>query len=223
MKIKKLQLYTSNVKEQLRFYRDTLNLEVQNFAEDSFEVYVGFSNLKFQQKEGATAYHIAFHIPDKQHEIALAWVKERVPILRGNGQEIVDFSAWNAKSIYFYDADENIVEFISRKNLNKPESALFSAKSILGISEVGLATNNIQEKLNFLKQETGLEKYDGNLENFCAIGDDDGLLITINKELKYWFPTNDKAHSSEFKITFDHEEKAFSLIFENNRLRKSQQ
>ena len=222
MKIHKLQIYSDNIKEQLRFYRDQLNLSIIDYSEDHFEVETGYSTIKFQQKENATAYHIAFHIPDNQHNEALEWVKERVPVLEGNGQEIVDFMAWNAKSLYFYDEDKNIIEFISRESFSKPESALFSEKTILGISEVGLVTENIQEKFDFLNSNFQLEKYDGDFEHFCAIGDDEGLLITINQKLKDWFPTDDKAYKSEFKIEFTHQGKKNSLVFENDKLKAQQ-
>jgi len=222
MKIHKLEIYSDNIKEQLRFYRDQLNLKITDYSEDFFEVEIGYSTIKFQQKENATAYHIAFHIPDNQHKEALEWVKERMPVLEGNGQEIVDFFAWIAKSLYFYDEDKNIIEFISRESFSKPKSALFSEESILGISEVGLVTENIQEKFDFLNVEFKLEKYDGDFERFCAIGDDEGLLITINQKLKDWFPTDDKAFKSEFKIEFTHQEKQHSLIFEDDQLKAQQ-
>jgi catechol-2,3-dioxygenase len=222
MKIHKLQIFTNNIKEQLRFYRDKLNLKITDYTEGSFEVKTGYSTLKFEQKEKATAYHIAFHIPDLQHKKALEWVKERVPVLEVNGQEIVDFSGWSAKSLYFYDEDKNIIEFISRESFSKPESAIFSEKSILGISELGLVTENIKEKFKFLKHNCELEKYDGDFERFCAVGDDEGLLITINQKLKDWFPTDDKAFKSEFKIEFTHQGEKHSLIFENDKLKAQQ-
>ncbi|HKL36227.1 MAG TPA: VOC family protein [Salegentibacter sp.] len=222
MKIHKLQIYSDNLKEQLHFYRDTLNLKISDSTDHYFEVQIGYSILRFQQKENATPYHIAFHVPDNQHNEALEWVNERIPVLRGNGQEIVDFMAWSAKSLYFYDEDKNIIEFISRESFSKPESALFSEKSILGISEVGLVTENIKEKFNFLNANFELEKYDGDFEHFCAIGDDEGLLITINQKLKDWFPTDDKAYQSEFKMQFTHQGKKNSLVFENDKLKVQQ-
>ncbi|WP_037319984.1 VOC family protein [Salegentibacter sp. Hel_I_6] len=222
MKIHKLEIYSDNIKEQLRFYRDHLNLNITDYSEEHFEVETGYSTIKFQQKENATAYHIAFHIPDNQHNEALDWIKERLPVLEGNGQEIVDFMAWSAKSLYFYDKDKNIIEFISRESFSKPESALFSEKSVLGISEVGLVTENIQEKFDFLNSNFQLEKYDGDFERFCAIGDDEGLLITINQKLKDWFPTDDKAYKSEFKMEFTHQGKKHSLVFENDQLKAQQ-
>lgn len=219
MKIHKLQIYSDNIKAQLRFYRDTLNLKITDHSEDHFEVETGYSIIRFQHRENATSYHIAFHIPDNQHNEALEWVRERIPVLEGNGQEIVDFMAWSAKSLYFYDEDKNIIEFISRESFSKPESALFSEKSIVGISEVGLVTENIQGKFDFLNAKFQLEKYDGDFEYFCAIGDDEGLLITINQKLKDWFPTDDKAYKSEFEIEFTHKQKKYSLIFENDKLK----
>lgn len=218
MKIHTLQIYTDNIREQLRFYRDKLNLKITDYTEEYFEVETGYSRLRFQQKENATAYHIAFHIPDKQHNEALEWVKERIPVLEGNGQEIVDFLAWSAKSLYFYDEDKNIIEFISRESFSKPESTLFSEKSILGISEIGLVTENIEEKIEFLKSNFELEMYDGDSERFCAIGDNEGLFITINQKLKDWFPTDDKAYKSEFEIEFSHKETKHSLVFKNDKL-----
>lgn len=222
MKIEKLEIYSGQVQEQYRFYRDVLELEIQNHSEDSFEVLTGYSILKIQYRKNATPYHIAFHIPDKQEEIALDWVKERVPVLKNNTDEIIDFSNWDAKSLYFYDADKNIMEFIARRNFHKPDSALFSEESIIGISEIGLATKNIEDKYKFLQKNFGLNVFDGNFEKFCAIGDDEGLLITINASLKDWFPTNDKAYISDFKMSFSQNGQFYKLNFENDQLRKEE-
>lgn len=207
MKIVSLEISTTRLLKQLRFYRDTLGLEIKKEEEDSFEVLLGYSVLKFRESEDATPYHIAFHIPDQQEHQALKWLRSRVEILRDEKQEIIDFSGWNAKSIYFYDEDLNILELISRRDFNKPESTDFSEKNILGIAEVGLATAFIEEKYQFLHQKCGLEVFDGNFENFCAIGDDKGLLITIDKNLKDWFPTGDEAFGSEFRIKFEHRDR----------------
>lgn len=218
MKIVSLEISTSRLRKQLRFYRDTLGLEINNEDEDSFEVRLGYSVLKFQESEDATPYHIAFHIPDKQEKKALKWLKTRVEILKNEREEIIDFSGWDAKSVYFYDEDLNILELISRRDFYKPETSDFSEKSFLGIAEVGLATAFIEEKYQFLHQKCGLEVFDGNFETFCAIGDDQGLLITIDKNLKDWFPTGDEAYGSDFKISFEHKGKKCKLVFNHDRL-----
>lgn len=222
MKIKKLQIWSGNVAEQLKFYRDLLGLEILKYNEDSFEVQVGYSVLKIVHQEDATPYHIAIHIPDRQEEKALEWIKERVSVLKSNNEEIIDFSNWHAKSLYFYDADKNIMEFISRSQFREPETALFTEKNLIGIAEVGLATDDIREKFNFLNEECSLEIYDGNFEKFCAIGDDAGLLITINKNEKDWFPTSDNAYASGFKLEFRHMGQDHFFKFEQDKLKSYQ-
>lgn len=218
MKIERLEIRSSNVAAQLKFYRDLLGLKTDSYDEESFEVTAGYTQIKFIQDAAATPYHIAFHIPDKQEEEALRWVKERVPVLRNNNDEIIDFSGWNAKSVYFYDEDRNIMEFISRRNFNEPESPIFSPDSLLGVAEVGLATADIHSKFEYLQNKCHLEVFDGNFEKFCAIGDDKGLLITIDKDLKDWFPTKDEAFASAFSIWFSHRDTTCRFNFKDDQL-----
>ncbi len=218
MKIERLEIKTRNLKNQLLFYGKTMGFEIINETNNSFEVETGSSVLKFIEDYRATPYHIAFHIPPEQSGLALSWVKERVQIQRNGQEEIVYFNAWNAMSLYFYDADKNILEFISRKELFPLGEGIFSAKSVLAIAEIGLATNDISEKFNVLSRACGLGKYDGNFENFCAIGDDEGLVITIDKNKKDWFPTSDKAFISDFVMIFKHNNERFKLIFENDQI-----
>ncbi|HSJ11087.1 MAG TPA: VOC family protein [Gillisia sp.] len=218
MKINRLEISTGNLKAQLKFYRNLLGLAIKGEDENSFEVAIGFSILKFTSSTSFTPYHIAIHIPDKQEEKALIWLKSRVDILKNEDEEIVDFSAWNARSVYFYDADHNIMEFISRRNFFKNGTDEFSEKSMLGIAETGLPTSDIREKFDLLNKHFNLEKFDGDFNVFCAIGDDLGLLITIDKNKKDWFPTNDKAFSSNFKIEFTHQNLEYSFIFQEDSL-----
>lgn len=218
MKIKKLTVYSDNIKEQLKFYRDELNFEVKNYSEKSFELVVGYSVLRFEFMENATPYHIAFHIPDRQEEEALAWVENKMRPLKNNREKIIDFSNWQAMSVYFYDCDKNIMELISRREFSKPKSAIFNPSNIVGIAEIGLATDNVKEKFKQLNLDCGLNRFDGDYERFCAIGEHSGLIITINNELKDWFPTNDKAYRSPFKMEFEYRDDNFSLNFRDNEL-----
>lgn len=218
MKIERLELKTVNLKSQQDFYSKTLGLYTYNQSDNSFEVKTGSSILKFTKDSTATPYHIAFHIPFAQERAALEWVKQRVQIQKNGQEEIVDFSAWNAMSLYFYDSDNNILEFISRKDLFPPGKEAFSEKSILAVAEIGLATNDIYQKFKVLNETCGLKKFDGNFENFCAIGDDEGLIITIDKNKKDWFPTDDKAYASDFGMTFKQEGKRYKFVFEKDRV-----
>lgn len=218
MKIKKLTIYSDNIKEQLKFYRDELDFEVRNYSEKSFELVTGYSVLRFEYKENATPYHIAFHIPDRQEQEALAWIENKMSALMHNKEKIIDFSNWQAMSVYFYDCDKNIMEFISRRDFSKPKSAIFNPSNIVGIAEIGLVTDNVKQKFEELNLECGLNRFDGDYERFCAIGEASGLLITINNNLKDWFPTGDKACKSPFKLEFDHHGHNFQLSFKDNQL-----
>lgn len=218
MKIERLEIQTENLVEQLKFYKETLGLETFNRKDNSFELKIGFSILKIIEDKQATPYHIAFHIPPFQEGLALEWIKQRGEVQRNGMEEIIDFSAWKARSLYFYDADRNILEFISRKDLYPVNEKKFTEKSILGVAEIGLATTNIEEKFKTLNKTCELEKFDGNFDNFCAIGDDEGLIITIDKNKKDWFPTNDEAFVSDFDLTFEHEDLRYSLNFKKDML-----
>lgn len=216
MKISKLTVYSNKIKNQLRFYRDMLGFEVLEYDEKSFDLKIGFSVLRFEYRENPTPYHIAFHIPDKQEKDAVQWLEDETSVLKNNADKIIDFSNWHAKSVYFYDEDENIMEFISRTDFSKPESPLFSAESVLGIAEIGLATENVSSKFDQLQDECGLEKFDGDFERFCAVGEPSGLIITISKNKKDWFPTSDKAYSSAFELEFSHHSKKYLLKFSSD-------
>ena len=218
MKIEFLKLFTPNPEAQYRFYREVLELPVKWLSKDAFKVDAGYSVLEFVKDPEAKPYHIAFHIPAKQEEKALAWLEERVEILPDGDQKLIDFPAWKAKSMYFYDRDKNIVELISRSHMYEPASDKFSAASIVGISEIGLATSHVQEKFNFLNNNFGLMKFTGDYEHFCATGDDEGLFIIINKEQKDWIPVDDKAFASEFQIKISVKNALFGASYKNERL-----
>lgn len=218
MKIDFLKIYTPNLENQLHFYKEVMGLPVRNTGEDSFQVIMGYTVVEFQKDQKATPYHYAVHIPPKQEEKALAWLEQRVEILMDGDDKILDFPNWKARSVYFYDADRNIVELISRTDLFPEGAENFSEENFLGVSEIGLATDNVEDKFQFLNSNFGLEKFTGDYERFCATGDDEGLFIIINKNIKDWIPTGDKAFASSFEIKFTIAQASFGAVFKNDRL-----
>jgi len=216
MKIKELLLYSNTLNTQFEFYSKVLGFEVIQKESEKFKVKIGGSILSFVQKEKATPYHLAFNIHSNQEDQALQWLKTKVSVLKGNHQEVIDFSAWNAKAIYFYDSDKNIVEFIARKNLNQNSEKTFGSHSILEISEIGVATSNVEKQYHFLNQNIGLTKYSGNFDRFCAVGSENGLFICIDKNKKDWFPNNDKAYSSDFMAKIEVNDAIFELKYGND-------
>ena len=139
-------------------------------------------------------------------------------MLSDAGEEIVDFPVWNARSVYFYDADRNILEFIARRHCFSSETSNFTPNSIKGISEIGIATTEVKKVYDLLNSEIGIEKYTGDYEVFCAMGDDEGLFIVINKDKKTWFPAGDKALASPFVINISNKGRTLALAYTNQRL-----
>lgn len=219
MKIKELKIYTADLSKQIDFYESKIGLKLIEKTEFEASVQIGKSILKLIENDQFQPYHFAINIPSNKVEEALNWLKSRVGILKDEKNEIQDFKSWNAKAIYFYDIDKNIVEFIARKNLGNESHEDFGANSLLEISEIGMAVNNIKTTFNTLKQISNIEKYDGGFEKFCAIGTEHGLFICIDKNIKDWFPTGDKAYSSEFEIRFEENETEYELEFKNEEIK----
>lgn len=218
MRIKKLELFSSNIEAQTKFYTEILELKVLTETDNSVSFQIGESILEFTNKANSTPYHFAFNIPVNKESEALEWLKGRTDILKVATKEVQEIEDWNAKAIYFYDPDKNIVEFIIRYNLENASDQTFKANQRLELSEIGIPVSDIESVFYKLHDTTGIEIYDGNFERFCAIGDEHGLFICLNKNVKDWFPTNDKAFSSEFNLRFEEAGNTFDLEFSNEKL-----
>jgi len=219
MKIKELKLFTSRLKEQTAFYSNVLKMHVLDQSEQSVSFLIGNSVLHLKKKIDATPYHFAINIPANKEQEALEWLKCRVAVLKDDQDEIIDFTAWNAMAIYFYDEDKNIVELIARKNLQNESHESFGADQFLEISEIGVPTANIKTVYDSLAEIMGIEIYDGGFGNFCAIGDESGLFICVNKDRKDWYPTQDKAFPSEFELNLSEQGNPYTIEFKNEIIR----
>ncbi len=219
MQIKELKIFSSNLKEQVEFYAEIIGLKFFEQSESKVVFEIGSSNLTIEYSPVTTPYHFAVNIPSNKETEALAWLNERVPVLEDSEHKIQNFESWNAKAIYFYDRDRNIVELITRKNLQNPSSVKFDQSLFLSVSEIGVPVNNIEREFNFLHTLTGVEIYDGTFERFCAVGDENGLFIFISPKKKEWYPTNDKPHSSTFEIKINEKGADYQFSFLNGKLR----
>jgi len=219
MQIKELKIYTSRLEDQTEFYSGILGLNIINRTEESTSLEVGRSTLVFAFRPETTPYHFAINIPANKELEALEWLKARVEILMDGDSEIQDFDFWNAKAIYFYDRDKNIVELIARKNLDNKSLQKFDSDQFLEISEIGLPTVDIEREFIQLNSLTGIKVFDGGFERFCAIGDENGLVICINRDVKDWFPTSDKAYSSEFEMALVERGKEYRIEYRGEEIR----
>ncbi len=218
MHIKELTIYSKELEKQVAFYTSTLQLNCIDQSETQASIQIGDSILTIVARENATPYHFAINIPSNKEQQALDWLKQRVEILKDDDIEIHDFAFWNAKAMYFYDEDRNIVEFIARKNLNNTSDHPFDASQLLNISEIGLPTLNIEAKYQQLNALSSITRFSGDFDRFLAMGDDHGLFICVNKNIKDWFPTGDTAHSSDFELRFTNEQKDHHIRFEKDEI-----
>ncbi|QCX38654.1 VOC family protein [Aureibaculum algae] len=215
MLIKELQLYSSNLKAQADFYIKVLGVTCIARNDQYVSLQMGNSILTIVYKPEAKPYHFAITIPAHKEVEALAWLKARVVIEQEGSNEIIDFTAWNAKAMYFYDPDKNIVELIARNNLKNTVPEPFDTSQFLEISEIGVPTVTIEKVYTQLNAVTGIQIYDGSFDRFCAIGDERGLFICINPKVKDWFPTNDKAFASAFEIMVVEHQKTYRMQYED--------
>lgn len=201
MKIEELHIYSPDLPAQLSFYGTVLEWPVLEQTDTSFSIQAGYSTLKIIHKADATPYHIAFNIPYGKERETLHWLKKRVKILKDGEDELIQFDAWNARAMYFYDADKNIIEFIARRDVALEQG--IGSRQVLGISEIGMPVANVEQAYQSINSSAPVPVYDGNFDRFCAAGDPYGLFIIIDKGKKKWYPTNDPAYSSDFKIKGD--------------------
>lgn len=200
MKIERLIIYCSDLAKQIEFYQRILQVQVLSQTTNTAEFKIGISVLELHESSHFHPYHFAINIPSNQEHEALQWLKKRVEVLKHHGAELIDFVNWNAKSIYFYDADSNIVELIARKNLPNMSSIPFDSMAFSEISEIGLAVDDVSAAYTHLNAIGEVPLYYGNLDWFCAVGDEHGLGIIINKHKKGWMPRNDVAYTADCKV-----------------------
>jgi len=219
MHIQKLKILTARFEQQITFYSEKIGLKLLSRDQHKAIFQIGKSELALIKSEHAKPYHFAINIPAYSEEQALSWLKQRLPILLDGEHEIQLFEDWNARAVYFYDEDNNIVEFIARRNLPHEELKAFTSDALLELSEIGMPVSDIKHTYQELATIVKLPIFDGGFERFCAIGDDHGLFICVNKNQKQWFPTGDTAYSSEFEIGFTEQGKHYQLIFKNEQLK----
>ncbi|HUS15232.1 MAG TPA: hypothetical protein VM536_09470 [Chloroflexia bacterium] len=189
MQIRELQLLTTHLAAQQEFYTRVLDLPC--VGADPLTVQAGRSRLRFTEPAAGPAgvYHFAFNIPRNQFAAAKAWVSARVPLLRDStGTDTFHSEGWNADMVYFADPAGNILEFIARHTLATDAPGPFTAASILSISEIGLATEDVPATVQWLETAVGVPVYNGpGSDTFTPVGDAEGLFIVV-KQGRIWVP-----------------------------------
>ena len=189
MRIQELSLQTQHLSEQKDFYSTTLGLPLLAETTDSFIVQTGTTRLRFQATLQDVLYHIAFTIPRNTFTQAKSWLSQRVPLLRKDGEDELFFADLNARSLYFCDAANNILEFIVHYNLDQETTGTFAPADMLHVSEIGLPVEDVPALAATLKDTLDIKPYSGPVsENFAFLGDIYGQLVVV-KIGRPWLPT----------------------------------
>ncbi|MFT5723423.1 MAG: catechol 2,3-dioxygenase-like lactoylglutathione lyase family enzyme [Bacteroidia bacterium] len=220
MKIKRLTLYTNTLEAEKIFYTDTLGFKTIESSDQQFTVKVGWTELTFRLSDRKHTYHYCFLIPANQLKEALVWVASRTDIVSIEGHRTIqNFETWNADAFYFYDASGNIAECIVRYDLMNESVEAFDLDQMLCINEIGLPTNDIVKTNAQLKQEIGSDYWKGNTHRFGTNGDQEGLLLLANYDVKKeWFPTETKIIPEPFNVVIEHNNKMTELLVNEGSL-----
>lgn len=206
MKILELELPTNNLEQTERFYRDVLKLKAVDFKSNSVSFSLGHSVLRFiEDKDKNINYHFALNIPKNKTDEALIWISAKLdPIKNSEGNYRTDFNDWNAESVYFFDNNKNILEFIARHDLDNASDQPFNENSILSISEVGVVTDEPLVLAEKFVNEEGLFYFEKGpkREDFVVLGDDNGLIV-ISRLKRNWYPTDQPAELHKLKMKIE--------------------
>lgn len=205
MKINELQLLSPDLAATEAFYNKLLGLAIHDKDTRQITFRLGDTLIGFSQADDAKpVYHMAFDIPHNQLEDAYDWLKEKTAILPVTADSVFsEFERWNARSLYFYDHQGNILELICRFDLDNAATAPFGASSFLHVSEIGIVCRDVPEMVKQIHNKYRLDLYPKQppADNFTVMGDEEGLFIIVSEHRK-WFPTEVEAGIYPVKIVF---------------------
>jgi hypothetical protein len=184
-------LTAARLADMERFYR-SLGLPVAMPSRERLTVSAGGTEITFRPVPadgGQPFYHFAFNIPENKIVDALEWQKARGPLLPipernrdpNMPPEVVDYSHWNAHSIFFLDPGGNVVEYIARHDLKNARSGAFGPRDILYASEIAFVVDDVVRTAATLQGVARVRQYRGGGPQFTALGDEEGLLLVMQR------------------------------------------
>jgi len=214
MNILELEILTNDLNATERFYVEELGVTVAHKSLESISFQIGESILTLKKSERINpTYHFAFNIPHNKFEEAVIWACAKFNMIKNHDNAIVtDFINWNAKSVYFYDNNNNILELIARFDLPNTSDQPFEGSSIQSISEVGIVTDEPLVFGETIETTYGIPFFSrgSKREDFVAMGNDEGLFV-VSKGSRNWYPTNHHAEKHPTKIKVAANDSVFEL------------
>jgi catechol 2,3-dioxygenase-like lactoylglutathione lyase family enzyme len=205
MNIVEVELRSDNLAETEKFYKAVLGLQAFSSTKERLCFSIGYSKLIFRKSEGLKpVYHFAVDVPNNRFMDAYHHIRRQVAIIPlPDGEPIADFTAWKAKSFYFFDNNGNIVECITRYPNKTISETPFGNGSYISLSEIGLVTNDVPQLAGRLYSEDGIAAYKRQppADTFTVCGNDEGLFILVAKG-REWYPTKARSQSFSTRVLF---------------------
>lgn len=212
-RLRHLQLVSSVPLARMKeFYHGLIGLRLLEDTSDRFTIAAGQTRLTFLKpaaNSGNPFYHFAFNIPENKVLAAHQWQKSRTPLLpipetlrdRKYPDEVVNYSHWNAHSIFFFDPGGNVVEYIARHDLSNASPGNFGRADILYASEIAFVVDDVVATATKLKEVAAVGQYKGASDQFAALGDENGLLLVMKRGRVISFQSPEKKAVSVFPTT----------------------
>jgi catechol 2,3-dioxygenase-like lactoylglutathione lyase family enzyme len=180
MRIQELSLRTRHLAKQKDFYHTTLGLPLLAETTASFTLQAGATRLRFQEAQQDVLYHVAFTIPRNTFPEAKSWLRKHVSLLRKKSEDEFFFATLTARSFYFCDAANTILEFIVHYDLDHETEGPFGPPQVLHVSEIGLPVEDVLAQVSLLKEKIDIEPYRGLVsEEFAFLGDMYGQQVVV--------------------------------------------
>jgi catechol-2,3-dioxygenase len=190
MRIDDVQLSVPDPTAALAFYTSVLQLPADTEG-DRAAVRAGRTRLSFSAAPPGEhpRYHIAFSVPLARFDAARRLIAAHTPLISADGDEVIVHASWDAVAFYFRDPAGSILECIARRGEPLDDDSAPVAPAIRSVCEVGLVVDEVPAMAAALRGALGVAPFrDSEGETFTALGDEEGLLILVQRE-REWYPS----------------------------------
>jgi catechol-2,3-dioxygenase len=185
-----VELSVPDLEAARAFYTDVLQL-VELPAESGIALAAWHTRLRLREAPAVERphYHFAFGVPLARFEAARRLVAAHTPLITADGDEVIVHASWDAVAFYFRDPAGSILECIARRWEPEDDPSVPEAPGIRSVCEVGLVVDDVPAMAATLRTALGVAPFRGSEgETFTALGDEEGLLIVVQRG-REWYPS----------------------------------
>jgi catechol-2,3-dioxygenase len=190
MQFDAVELFVPDMDAARAFYTGVLQLAELPPAEEGIALAAGRTRLTFRAAQAGEQprYHFAFSVPFARFDAARRMVAAHTPLIAADGDEVIVHASWDAVAFYFRDPAGNIVECIARRVEPTHTPQTPHPLGIGSVCEVGLVVNDVPALTTRLRNALTVTPFRGSEgATFTALGDEEGLLIVVQRE-REWYP-----------------------------------